>query len=195
MANKEKVSELLDMLYEMIDDARGSFNGTCKIDRDKALDILEEVKRTYPVEVDEAERLVQMRTDYLDKAQKEADIIRRQAEEQARHMIDEDEIQARVKAKATEILHETESKCNEMMQNAEDHAKTVTQQAEQRAAELKRVANAYCEDALTRAEEALTEAKAEVHACLERFQELSAEQKKKTAAAAKKVPYDAEKDT
>lgn len=191
MANKEKVSELLDMLYEMIDDARGGFNGTCKIDRDKALDILDEVKRTYPVEVDEAQRLVATRNEYLDKAQKEADRMRKQAEEQARQMIDEDEIQARVKAKATEILHETETRCNEMMQSAEDHANEVTQQAEQRAAELKRVANAYCEDALKRAEEALNEAKAEVHACLEKFQVLASEQSK---AQPKKAPYDAEKE-
>ncbi len=187
MANKEKVVELLDMLYEMIDDARGSFNGTCKIDRDKALDILDEVKRIYPVEVDEAQRLVATRNEYLDKAQKEAERIRRQAEEQARQMIDEDEIQARVKAKAREILHETETKCNEMMQSAEDHASQVTQAAEQRAAELKKVANAYCEDALKRTEEALTEAKAEVHSCLEKFRTLASGQPKQ-------VPYDAKKE-
>lgn len=192
MANKEKVSELLDMLYEMIDDARGSFNGTCKIDRDKALDILDEVKRTYPVEVDEAQRIVSSRKEYLDKAQEDAERIRKQAEEQARHMIDEDEIQARVKAKATEILHETENTCREKVQQAQEQASTVTQKAEQRAAELQRVANAYCEDALKRAEEALNEAMNEVHTCLMRFQELSAEQGKKDKA--KNAMYDAEKD-
>ena len=38
MANS--VMELLDMLYEMIDDAKGGLGGFCKIERDKALDIL-----------------------------------------------------------------------------------------------------------------------------------------------------------
>ena len=35
------VMELLDMLYEMIDDAKGGLGGFCKIERDKALDILD----------------------------------------------------------------------------------------------------------------------------------------------------------
>lgn len=42
MANS--VMELLDMLYEMIDDAKGGLGGFCKIERDKALDILDEVR-------------------------------------------------------------------------------------------------------------------------------------------------------
>lgn len=175
MANQEKVNELLSSLYQMIDEARSSFGGGgyCRIDRDRALDILDEVRRLFPVEVDEAQRIVASRNELLTQAEKEAERIRRQAEEQARKLIDEDEIQSRVKAKAREILKETEAQRNAMIQQAEESAAEMTGKAERRSAELQRVANDYCEDVLRRTEEALHEALQEVQASRSKFQDLS----------------------
>ncbi|MCD8190439.1 MAG: hypothetical protein LUD78_09520 [Clostridiales bacterium] len=189
MANKEKVNELLNSLYEMIDEARGGFGGTCKIDRDKALDILDEVRRVFPVEIDEAQRIMAQRSECLAKAEKDAERIRKQAEEQARQMIDESELQARVKAKATEILQETERRRDEMIHQAEVAASEVTAKAEQRSTELQQAANSYCDDVLRRTEEALNEAMNEVQKSRAQFQTLSGKEKGK-----KKVAYDAEKE-
>lgn len=190
MANKEKVSELLSSLYEMIDEAKGGFGGTCRIDRDKALDILDEVRRLFPVEVDEAQRVIASRNNILADAQKEADHIRQQAEDQARQMIDEDEIQARVKAKATEILRETERQRDEMVQQAEKAVSEMVAKAEKRSADLQKVANNYCEDVLRRTEEALNEALGEVQKSRNQFRSLSGMEQGKPKAAA----YDAEKE-
>lgn len=182
MANK-KVNELLDSLYAMIDEAKGGFGGVCRIDRDKALDILDEVRRLFPVEIEEAQRMLSNRMDLIAKAQKDADRIRLQAEEQARQMIDENEIQARVRAKATEVLRETERKRNEIVQEAENAANEATAKAEKRTADLQRVANSYCEDVLRRTEEALNEALSEVQKARNQFRSLSGmEQGKKRTA-------------
>ncbi|MCD7821377.1 MAG: hypothetical protein LUC35_08890 [Clostridiales bacterium] len=190
MANKEKVNELLNTLYEMIDEARGGFGGTCRIDRDKALDILDEVRRVFPVEIDESQRIMAQRAEYLAKAEKDADRIRKQAEEQARQMIDESEIQARVKAKATEILQETEKRRDEMIHQAETAASEATARAEQRSTELQQAANSYCDDVLRRTEEALNDALAEVQKSRSQFQTLSGKDKGR-----KKTAYDAEKES
>ena len=107
MANS--VMELLDMLYEMIDDAKGGLGGFCKIERDKALDILDEVRGRFPAEISEARKLMDTRNEYLEKAKADADRVRKQtdadieqlrkrAEEQARKMINDNEIMAGAKA-------------------------------------------------------------------------------------------------
>ena len=66
MANS--VIELLDMLFEMIEDAKGGLGGFCKIERDKALDILDEVRGRFPAEISEARKMMDTRNEYLEKA-------------------------------------------------------------------------------------------------------------------------------
>lgn len=132
------VGELVDMLYNMIDDAKNApFSGEkCVIERDRALDLLDEIKGQLPVELAEARKIVNARSDYLAGAKREADDIRRRAEADAKQMVDEDEVMGTARKKAAEIMR----------------------QAEDRTKQLKRTTNEYCEDLLRRTEEALSEA-------------------------------------
>ena len=54
------VDELLDMLFDMIDEAKNAAfgGGKCVIDRDKALDLIEDVKAQFPVELAEAKKIL-----------------------------------------------------------------------------------------------------------------------------------------
>lgn len=136
------VEELLDILYELIDEAKAvPLSGDrCMLDREKALDLLDEIRAQFPVELGEAKKLVNSRNDYIANAKREGDNIRRQAEEQARRMVDESELLSQAKARANDMLR----------------------QAEERSRELRRAANEYCEDALRRTEEAVADAYDEV---------------------------------
>ena len=87
------------------------------------------------------------RADMLSSAKREAEAIRKAAEDKARQMVSEDVITLQAKQRA-----------NEMMQ-----------QAEERSRELKRSANEYCEDALRRTEEAVAEAYDEIKKSRARF--------------------------
>ena len=128
------VEELLDMLYELIDEAKSVplSNEKCIIERDKALDLLDDIKAQFPMELSEAKKLIAARSDYIASAKREADLMKKQAEEQARQMVDEDELMAKARQKANELIRQTEERCRE----------------------LRRSANEYCEDALRRTEEA-----------------------------------------
>ena len=143
------VEELLDMLYELIDEAKSVplASDKCIIERDKALDLLDDIKAQFPMELSEAKKLIAARTDYIASAKREADLIRKQAEDQARQMLSEEEIMARAKQKSSEILRQTED----------------------RARELRKSANDYCEDALRRTEEAIGEAYEELKASRNKF--------------------------
>lgn len=136
------IEELLDMLYEMIDEAKNLplSSEKCILERDKALDLLDDIKAQYPVELTEAKKLLAARADYISSAKREAELIRKQAEEQARQIVAGDGLVTQAKQKSAELI----------------------QTAEERSRELRRAANEYCEDALRRTEEAVAEAYDEI---------------------------------
>ena len=59
------VEELLDMLYELIDEAKSVplSNEKCIIERDKALDLLDDIKAQFPMELSEAKKLIAARAE------------------------------------------------------------------------------------------------------------------------------------
>lgn len=143
------VDELLDMLFDMIDEAKSSAfgGGKCVIERDKALDLIEDIKAQFPVELAEAKKILNARNEYVAAAKREADEIRKRAEIEASQMVNEAQI----------------------MNKARDRANAMVAQAEQKAKEVRRSANEYCEDVLRRTEEALAEAHTEMRQVHTRF--------------------------
>ena len=100
------VDELLDMLYDMIDEARNAaFSGDkCVIDRDKALDLIEDAKNQLPVDLAEARKILNARNEYLAAAKREAEEIRKRAEIEANQMVSEAPVMAQARQKAREVL-------------------------------------------------------------------------------------------
>ena len=128
------VEELLDMLFEMVDEAKNMplSSDKCVLERDRALDLIDDIRAQFPVELGEAKKLVASRNDYIAAAKREAEVIRKQAEAEAQRMLAEESVLNQAKQRSAELMR----------------------QAEERSRELKRSANEYCEDALRRTEEA-----------------------------------------
>ena len=143
------VDELLDILFQMIDEAKGVLMSPdkCTIERDKALDLLDEIRAQFPMELAEAKKLLAARSEYISSAKREAELIRQQAEEQAKQMVAEDKLLAQARERGNQMLR----------------------QAEEQSRELRRAANEYCEDALRRTEEAVAEAYDEIKKSRARF--------------------------
>lgn len=148
------VNELLDMLFDMIDEAKNVplAGDKCMVERDKALDLIDEIRGNFPMELAEAKKLLAAKDSYLASAKREGDLIVQQAQEQAKQLLAEEQILAQAKQKSTEIMR----------------------QAEERSRELKQAANAYCEDALRRTEEAVAEAHDEIKKSHARFRAAAA---------------------
>ena len=143
------VEELLDMLFEMIDEAKNAplSSDKCVIERDRALDLIDDIRSQFPMELGEARKMMANRAEMVASAKREADAIRKSAEDKARQMLSEDTITLQARQRANEMV----------------------QQAEERSRELKRSANEYCEDALRRTEEAVAEAYDEIKTSRARF--------------------------
>ena len=143
------VDELLDMLFDMIDEAKNAplSSEKCVIERDKALDLIEDIKAQFPVELAEAKKVLNARNEYVAAAKREAEEIRKRAEAEAGQRVDEAQVTSQARQKAGEIIA----------------------QAEQKAKQVRRAANEYCEDVLRRTEEALADAHTEMRQVHTRF--------------------------
>ncbi len=148
------VNELLDQLFTMIDEAKNVplSSDKCMLERDQALDLIDEIRAAFPVELAEAKKLLAARADYIASAKREGELIVQQAEEKAKQMLAEDELLSQAKQKSAEVVR----------------------QAEDRSRELKKAANVYCEDALRRTEEAVAEAYDEIKKSRSRFRAAAA---------------------
>jgi chlorite dismutase len=146
-----RIPELLEMLHSMITEAWGLPLGAekCVIERNKALDLLDEIKAAFPTEIAEAKRLLDARADFINNAKREAEAVRRTAEERARQLIDEQEIVRISRAKSHEMISYAESSTTE----------------------LRRVANEYVDDAMQRTEEALATALGEIKESRAKFRQ------------------------
>ena len=134
--------ELLDMLFDMIDEAKNATfsSDKCVIERDKALDLIEDAKKQLPVDLAEARKILSARSEYLAAAKREADEIRKRAE-----------IDANQKVSETQLMAQARQKAREIVAHAEEEAKKTCREA-----------NEYCADLLRRTEDALAAAHAEM---------------------------------
>lgn len=166
------VVELVDMLFDMIDEAKNAplSSEKCVIERDKALDLLDDIKAQFPVELAEARKILNARNEYVAAAKREADEIRKRAEIEANQMVSEEQVMSQARRKANELLA----------------------QAEEKAKAVRRSANEYCEDVLRRTEEALSEAHNEMRQVRTNFR--AAVGSASAAAPKNGKLYDAEAD-
>lgn len=151
--NENEFSALLDMLQSSVADAWSVplSKDKCMLPRDKTLELIEEIKRQFPIEITEAKRLLASRDDFVANAKREAELIRKAAEEQARRLVEDEEITRIARAHAGEIVSSADAKARELM----------------------RVANEYVDDALRRTEEAIGAAGAEIHQSRAKFRSLA----------------------
>lgn len=120
MEGNKDLIELLDLLYAMVTDAWGVplGNDKCIIERDKAIELINDIKASLPSSVAEAQRLVAARDEFIGNAKREAEALRKSAEEQARAMIEEQEIVRVARAKSMEMLTTAETKSKELKRSA-----------------------------------------------------------------------------
>lgn len=158
MANND-VQHLIDMLYQMVDEAKNAplSSEKCVINRDEALDLLDELRAQLPAELKRAQDLLRARDEYVENAKREVD-----------RMLQKAELDAKTKVSESEVLTAARTRANKMIRRAEERTR-----------EMYRVANDYSEDVLRRTEEAVQMALGEVQQTRVRFRAASAEQMQK----------------
>ena len=103
---EENVQKLLDMLYEMIDEAKNAplSNGKCVLNRDEALDLLDEIRAQLPVELSRAQELIRAKEDYVKAAKRDVERMMQQAELDAKAKVSETEVLTAARDRSREII-------------------------------------------------------------------------------------------
>ena len=133
--NEQNIEQIISALYDMVQDARGLplSADKCILERDKVLDMLDEIIAQLPVELKQARTIVESRNELLGQARREAETLIRQAQEKADQMVEQEA-----------IYQEAKRQCQEMVL-----------QTQARMAEVRKASNDYMNDALRRTEEAI----------------------------------------
>lgn len=146
------MEELITTLYDMIQDAKAVplSSDKCIIERDKALDMLDELSAQMPGELKQARTIVQSRDELIAQARREAEVIIRNAQTQAEQLV----------TKET-IYQQAYQRCQEMVAKTHD-------QMEQ----IKSASFGYVDNSLRQTEEAILKALNEVRGTRTKFQSI-----------------------
>lgn len=133
MDNHTDIIELLDILYGMVTEAWGVplGNDKCIIEREKAVDIINEIKANLPSALAEAKRLVSARDEFIGNAKREAEAMRKSAEEKSKAMIEEQEIVRVARARSAEMINSAEAKSRELRRVAAEYVDEIMKQSEE----------------------------------------------------------------
>ena len=161
--NEQNIEDIISALYDMVQDARALPLGAdkCILERDKVLDMLDEVIAQLPMELKQARTIVESRNELIGQARREAENMIRQAQEQADKLISEEAIYVEAKRQCQEMIAQTKN----------------------RLADLRRASNEYMDDALRRTEEAVAMSLDDVRDTRAKFKALIEAQEKRSEAA------------
>lgn len=141
--------DIIGVLYDMIQDARSVplAMDKCIVERDKVLDLLDEVIALLPVELKQAKTIVEARADLISQGKREKEAIIRQAQEQAKQLVSQEAI----------------------IQEAKRLAEEIEKKAQDRAAQIQRAGNAYMDESLRQTEDLISKTLADVQQVRSKF--------------------------
>ena len=165
--NEQNIEELINSLYDFIQDAKNLplSADKCVLERDKALDILDEIIARLPGELKQSRAIVESRNELIGQARRESENIIRQAQEKANEMVTKEAIYVEAKRQCQDMVLQTQV----------------------RLAELRKASNDYMDDALRRTEEAIALSLGEVKDTRAKFKALAEAQEKKSGVTVTKA--------
>ena len=144
--------DIIGALYDMIQDARSvPLNADkCMVERDKVLDMLDEIITQLPSELKQSRTIVESRNELISQARREAEGIIRQAQEEAKELVNHEAIYVEARRRSEELVKQA-------------HAKIEA---------VKKAGNDYMDGNLMQTEEVMAKALAEVRQTRAKFQAL-----------------------
>jgi chromosome segregation ATPase len=161
--NEKHIEDIITALYDLVQDARSMplAADKCILERDKVLDMLDEIIAQMPAELKQSRTIVESRAEIIGQAKREAENVIRKAEEEAERLVSQQAIYEEAKRRCTEEVA----------------------QAKAQIANLRKISNEYMDDALRRTEEAIAKSLGEVQDTRAKFNALAAAQMQRDNAA------------
>ena len=158
------LEDLITSVYDMIQDAKSVplSSEKCIIERDKALDMLDDLSAQLPGELKQARTIVASREELISQARREAENIIRNAHAEAEKLIEHEVIYQQTLAKCQEMAKANMAECEERIRQTES-------QMEQ----IKAASFGYVDNSLRQTEETILKALNEVKGTRSKFQNIT----------------------
>ena len=159
--NEKNIEDIISALYDMVQDARALPLGAdkCIVERDKVLDMLDEIIAQLPVELKQARTIVESRNELIGQARREAESMIRQAQDKAQQMVCDEAIYQEAKRQCQEMVIQTQNRMSELRKTSTD----------------------FMDDALRRTEEAISVSLEDIRDTRIKFKALVDAQEKRAA--------------
>ena len=157
--NDRNIEDIIGALYDLIQDARSMplAADKCIVERDRVLDMLDEIIAQLPGELKQSRTIVESRNELIRQARREAETILRQAQEQAKQMVTEEAIYQEAKRRSEELVGQTQERIDQ----------------------LRKAGNEYMDDALRQTEETIAKALEDVRETRMKFRTITDAQEKR----------------
>ena len=157
--NDRNIEDIIGALYDMVQDARSMplAADKCILERDRVLDMLDEIIAQLPGELKQSRTIVESRNELISQARREAESILRQAQEQARQLTTKESVYAEAKRRSEELVGQTQTKI----------------------AQLRKAGNEYMDDALRQTEETIAKALEDVRDTRMKFRTITGTQEQR----------------
>ena len=151
--------DIIGALYDMVQDARSMplAADKCILERDKVLDMLDEIIAQLPGELKQSRTIVESRNELIGQARREAETILREAQEKAKQMVTKEAIYIEAKKRSEELVGQTQNKINQ----------------------LRKAGNEYMDESLRQTENAIAQALAEVRETRMKFRTVTEAQEQR----------------
>ena len=161
MSNRT-TEDIIGALYDMVQDARAMplAADKCILERDRVLDMLDEIIAQLPGELKQSRTIVESRNELISQARREAESIVRNAQEEAKKLVTKENIYIEARRRAEDLVDQTQNKINQ----------------------LRKAANEYMDESLRQTEETITRALNEVRDTRVKFQSVTESQEQRKAA-------------
>ncbi len=159
--SNNSTEDIIGALYDMVQDARSMplAADKCILERDRVLDMLDEIIAQMPAEIKQSRTIVESRNELISQARREAEAILRQAQERANELVAKEEIYKEAKKRSEELVSETQERINQ----------------------LRKAGNDYMDDSLRQTEETIAQALREVQDTRMKFRTVTESQEQRRA--------------
>ncbi len=154
--------DIIGALYDMVQDARSMplAADKCILERDRVLDMLDEIIAQLPGELKQSRTIVESRNELISQARREAEGILSEAREKAKQMVTKEAIYAEAKKRSEDLVGQTQTRINQ----------------------LRKAGNEYMDESLRQTEEVISKALSEVRDTRMKFRAVTEAQEQRKAA-------------
>lgn len=125
--------DIIGALYDLVQDARSMplSADKCILERDKVLDMLDEIIAQLPSELKQARTIVESRNELVAQARREADTIIKEAQSKVDQLVTKEAIYVEAKKRSEELVSQTQNRINQLRKAANEYMDESLRQTEE----------------------------------------------------------------